>query len=402
MNKATLNPHAVIFGFISVFLTGLGLTIVTPLLPFMVAPYASTSHQATVVTLLAAAYAAALFVAAPVLGALSDRFGRKPVLLLSLVGAAVGYVIFGIGGSLWLLFIGRIIDGLTGGEIAALFAYFADITPPQQRTRYFGWISAVVGIGTALGPLIGGFLAGFGNSVPFFVGAAISLLNAVYGFFFMPETLDPAKRSFAIRLSHLNPFSQLHGLFLLPNVKRLLLAGFLLWLPNGSLQAIFSQLSLDSFSWQPAVIGLMFAMIGIMDILVQTFVMPSLLRVLNDKQITRLGMLSEINGYLLLLLSIPGKSPLFYSVGMILFSFGDAVFGPAYNGLLSKSANQAQQGQLLGGAQSIQALARVAGPLLGGQLYLFSHATPALMGILGIGTALFVLKTVVPPKVSTK
>lgn len=160
-----------------------------------------------------------VFLAAPVLGALSDRYGRRPVLISSLIGSALGYFIFGLGGALWVLFIGRLIEGLTGGEISAIFAYFADITSSNERTKYFSWISAVVGMGTALGPIIGGALATFGNSVPMYAGTVITLLNAIYGYFFMPECLEKSRRSSSISVRELNPFIQLSKVFSFKSVK---------------------------------------------------------------------------------------------------------------------------------------------------------------------------------------
>ena len=151
--NTTINKHALVFGFTSVFLIGLGLTIINPVIPFIVAKYTDNSQQqATAVTLLTSIYAFSMFLSAPILGALSDRFGRKIVLVSSLFGSAIGYFLFGLGGALWVLFLSRIIEGLTGGEISAILAYFADITTEENRTKYFGWISAVVGIGTASGP----------------------------------------------------------------------------------------------------------------------------------------------------------------------------------------------------------------------------------------------------------
>lgn len=183
--NTTINKHALVFGFTSVFLIGLGLTIVNPVIPFMVEQYTkNTQQQATTVTLLSAIYAFSMFLAAPMLGALSDRFGRKIILISSLFGSAIGYYLFGFGGALWILFLGRIIEGLTGGEISAILAYFADLTPIESRTKSFGWISATVGIGTAAGPLIGGFLAQYGPAIPLYVASFLSLSNAVYGYFF--------------------------------------------------------------------------------------------------------------------------------------------------------------------------------------------------------------------------
>jgi MFS transporter, DHA1 family, tetracycline resistance protein len=389
----SINKHALTFGLITVFLTGLGLTIVSPVLPFLVKTYTSSlSSQATAVTLLTSIYALSVFLAAPVLGALSDRYGRRPVLIISLIGSAFGYFIFGLGGSLWILFLGRTIEGLTGGEISAIFAYFADITSSNERTKYFGWISAVVGVGTALGPIIGGALATFGNSVPMYAGTVITLLNAIYGYFFMPESLEKSRRSFSISVRELNPFIQLSKVFSFKSVKWLLIAGFLVWIPNGSLQAIFSQFSIDTFAWQPIFIGLTFSIIGVLDIFSQTIIMPRLLKFLTDKKIALLGMISQIIGFILISISALTDFYFVFIVGMIFFGLGDSVFGPSFNGMLSKSVSDSEQGHILGGAQSIQSLARFIGPIIGGQLYsVVSHTTPAVMGVVLIGISTLVL-----------
>ncbi|WP_313466849.1 MFS transporter [Carnobacterium sp.] len=387
------NKHALIFGFISVFLTGLGLTIVSPVVPFLVNSYTrNPSSQATAVTLLTSIYAFSVFLAAPVLGAVSDRYGRRPVLIFSLIGSALGYFIFGLGGALWVLFLGRIIEGLAGGQISAILAYFSDITSQKERTKYFGWISAIVGVGTALGPVIGGVLANFGNSVPMYAGAIISLINALYGYFFMPESLEKAERSSNILAKQLNPFVQLSNVFSFKSVKWLLIAGFLIWIPNGSLQAIFPQFSIDLFAWQPVLIGLTFSIVGVLDIFSQALIMPRLLKCLTDKQIALLGMISEIIGYIFIAVSALTVYHPVFIIGMIFFGFGDSIFGPSFNGMLSKSVSTSEQGRIQGGSQSIQSLARVIGPIIGGQLYaIISHAAPAIMGVILIGVSASVL-----------
>lgn len=152
--EPTMDKHALIFGLISVFLIGIGFSIITPVIPFLVEPYVvHPNNQAIIVTLLISVYAVCMFFSAPILGALSDRFGRRPLLLFSLLGAAIGFLVFGIGGSLWVLFAGRIIEGITGGSISTIFAYFADITPKEQRTKYFGWVSAIAGVGSVMDQL---------------------------------------------------------------------------------------------------------------------------------------------------------------------------------------------------------------------------------------------------------
>ncbi|ETT45831.1 MULTISPECIES: MFS transporter [Paenibacillus] len=389
----SVDKHALIFGLISVFLCGIGFSIIMPVVPFLVQPYISNpGEQAIVVTLLTSVYAVCVFFAAPALGALSDKYGRRPLLLVCLLGSAIGYFVFGIGGALWVLFVGRIIEGITGGSIGTIFAYFADIIPPEQRTKYFGWVSAVVGVGTIIGPTLGGLLAKFGYSVPMYFGAIITLLNVLYGFFFMPESLDKNNRLKEITLVRLNPFTQLASILSIKNLKRLLVSAFLLWIPNGSLQAVFSQFTMDTFSWKPALIGLMFSIMGFQDILSQGFIMPKLLLKLSDKQIAILGMVSEIIGYSLIALSaLFSYYPLFIA-GMFIFGFGDSIFGPSFNGMLSKSVDSSEQGRIQGGSQSIQALARMIGPVIGGQIYVsLGHAAPAFMGMILIAAAISVL-----------
>lgn len=392
-SEQSIDKHALIFGLISVFLCGIGFSIITPVVPFLVQTYTSnTGEQAIVVTLLTSVYAVCVFFAAPGLGALSDKYGRRPLLLVCLLGSAIGYLIFGMGGSLWVLFVGRIIEGITGGSISTIFAYFADIIPREQRTKYFGWVSAVAGIGTIIGPTLGGLLSKFGYSVPMYFGAIVTLVNVVYGFLYMPESLNKNNRLKEITFVRLNPFTQLIDILSMKNLKRLLISAFLLWIPNGSLQAIFSQFTMDTFNWKPALIGLMFSIMGFQDIISQGFIMPKLLIKLSDKQIAILGMVSEIIGYSLIAASALFSFYPFLIVGMFIFGFGDSIFGPSFNGMLSKSVDSSEQGRIQGGSQSIQALARIIGPIIGGQIYIvLGHSAPAFMGMILIAVAIPIL-----------
>ncbi|HDX9651034.1 tetracycline resistance MFS efflux pump [Bacillus wiedmannii] len=391
--EKNIDKHALIFGLISVFLCGIGFSIILPVVPFLVQPYISSpEEQALVVTLLTSVYAVCVFFSAPALGVLSDKYGRRPLLLICLFGSAIGYLVFGVGGALWVLFAGRIIEGITGGSISTIFAYFADIIPPKQRTKYFGWVSAVVGAGTIIGPTLGGLLANFDHSVPLYFGAFITLLNVLYGMKYMPESLDKNNRLKEINVVRLNPFVQLANILSMKNLKWLLISAFLLWIPNGSLQAIFTQFTMDTFSWKPALIGLMFSIMGFQDIISQAFIMPKLLIKLTDKQIAILGMVSEIIGYSFIAASALFSLYPLLIVGMLLFGFGDSIFGPSFNGMLSKSVDSSEQGRVQGGSQSIQALARMIGPIIGGQIYVsLGHAAPAFMGMVLIVVAIAVL-----------
>ncbi|GAA0094030.1 MFS transporter [Clostridium perfringens] len=392
-NRDTVDKKAFIFGFMSVFLCGMGFSIISPVVPFLVEPYVSnTSEQAFFVTLLTSVYAVCVFFVAPGLGALSDRYGRRPILLICLLGSSIGYLIFGIGGSIWVLFLGRIIDGVTGGSISTIFAYFADITPKEERTKFFGWISAIAGIGAAIGPTLGGVLAKFGYAVPMYFGAIITLLNFIYGILYMPESLHENNRLKKITLVRLNPFTQLMSVLSMKNLKRLLISAFLIWIPNGSLQSIFSLFTMDTFNWTPTLIGLMFSIMGIQDIISQGLIMPKLLMKLSDVKIAILGMVSEIIGYALIAASAIFTFYPFFIVGMFIFGFGDSIFGPSFNGMLSKSADSSEQGRIQGGSQALQSLARIIGPILGGQIYVsLGHSSPAFMGIILIILAIPIL-----------
>ena len=391
--EQTIDKKALIFGLMSVFLCGIGFGIIAPVVPFLVQPYVNNpKDQAIIVIMLTSVYALCVFFAAPGLGALSDRYGRRPLLLICLLGSAVGYLVFGIGGTLWMLFAGRIIEGVTGGSISTIFAYFADITPKEQRTKYFGWISAVSGAGFVIGPTLGGLLARFGYSIPMYFGAIITLFNFIYGFFYMPESLNEKNRLKKITFMRLNPFTQLINILSMKKLKSLLIPAFLLWIPAGALQGVFSQLTIDTFNWQPAIIGLVFSIIGIQDVISQGFIMPKLLLKLSDVQIAILGMVSEITGYCFIAISALFSFYPVFIAGMFIFGFGDSIFGPSFNGMISKSADTGEQGRVLGGSQSVQALARIIGPVIGGQVYVsLSHAAPAFMGAILITAAVLIL-----------
>ncbi|MFC0233482.1 MFS transporter [Vagococcus entomophilus] len=393
-DKSFGNRHALIFGFVSVFLIAIGFSIVNPVVPFLVKPYVlDTKQQAFFVTLLTSVYAGCMFLSAPVLGAISDRYGRRPILLTSLLGSAIGLFIFGLGGKLWVLFLGRIIEGISGGSIGMIFAYFADITPSNQRTKYFGWASAIAGIGSVMGPTIGGILSSlFSNQVPFYFGAILTLVNVGYGAFFMPESLKEENRLLSLTLKKFNPFLQLAQVFSLKMVGRLLFSGLLLWIPNGAMQAILAQFIVDIFHSRALIIGFIFSIMGLQDIISQAFFMPQLLKKFHDRQIVYIGIFAEIVGYVCIGLSASFVSFPLFILGMFFFGFGDSVLSPAFNGLLSKSAQSNEQGSVQGGSQAVQSLARIIGPIAGGQAYLVvSQAAPAYFGVVFLLAAMFVL-----------
>lgn len=388
--EQSIDKKALIFGLTSVLLYGIGFGLTTPVVPFLVQPYVSSpENQAIVIALLNFAYAVCVFLAAPGLGALSDRYGRRPVLIICLLGSAAGYLIFGIGGALWILFVGRIIDGLTGGNISTILAYFADITPKDQRTKYFGWAGAASGIGFIIGPTLGGLIAKFDYSAPMYFGVIVTLLNVVYGAIYMPESLSKDHRLDKISLVRLNPFTQFASVFSIKNLKWIFIAIFLLGVPSGSLQTFFSQFAKDTFKWEPTTIGIVLSILGAMDIITQSLIMPKLLMKFKEARIAVLGMVSEIIAYGLIAASGIFSYFPFFIAGTIIFGFGDAIFGPAVNGIASNAVSSEEQGRIQGGSQSIQALSRIIGPILGGALYVsLGHSAPAVMGMILLAAAI--------------
>jgi MFS transporter, DHA1 family, tetracycline resistance protein len=234
------------------------------------------------------------------------------------------------------LFLGRIIEGLTGGSISTLFAYVADITPPAQRDQYFGTLGAATGVGFICGPLIGGLAAKFSYATPLYVGAALTFANVVYGYFFMPESLGAKCRTQAVPMAQLNPLKQLSAVFALGQVR--------------------------------------------------------LLPRFGEARVGVGAMLSEIVGYLLLALSARIASAPLLVIGFVLFGFGESSFGPSVAGLISRRVGPRDQGRVQGSNQSVEAVARMAGPLLGGQLYIsLGRSSPYVSSALLVTLALVAL-----------
>lgn len=368
--KAASRRPPILFLLATAFLFSMGLSLVFPVLPFVVAQYVPDPHrQATVIGWLAAIYALLTFFSSPVLGALSDAYGRRPVLILSLLGSAVGYLIFGLGGSLLALFLGRGIDGLTAGGLSALFGYVADTTPEEERGKVFGQIGAVIGAGFIIGPAIGGLLSHLGLSAPFYAAALVSVLNLLWGAFVLPESLSPERRTRHFDAAHLNPLRQLRGALASPVVRRLVGVSMLFILPFSLMQVAVTLLARDALGWGPGQVSTVFMVVGVCDIVAQGLLLPSLLRWLGDQGVARLGLGLGVVGMVGLALVSPlGSAALLY-LGVILFASGEGIFNASLAALLSSAVPGESQGQVQGGAQGFQSLAQVAGPLAGGALY---------------------------------
>ncbi len=399
MNSSRVSSGTVPFILITAFLNLAGVGIINPVVPFIAGQYVARADGAFTVALLFTTYSLCQFIAVPTLGALSDRYGRRPVLLVSLLGSAVGYFIFGLGGALWMLFLGRIIDGLTGGNIATIYAYGADITEPQDRTRFFGLLGASAGMGFVVGPALGGLIYNLTGSTaaPLYFAALVTLANTIWGFFVMPEVLLPERRDTSIDLARLNPFVQLRNVLVLPQL-RLLLVGVFLWtLAFAMLQSNLSYLTEDRLNWSPDATSAIFFVIGLMGIITQGMLIRRLLPRFGEARLAIGGFLSFIVGFLLIaVVALTGVAPILF-VAVVFTALGNGLITPSITGLLSQAVTMREQGRVQGGNQSVQALGRVLGPLWGGTVYgKLGPSAPYLSGAVGLTLAVLTVIAAIP------
>jgi DHA1 family tetracycline resistance protein-like MFS transporter len=372
MDKSILRNKPFLFILFTAFLAVMGIGIIIPVIPFIVAQYVDphqTNQIALYVGLLTSIYSFCQFFAAPVLGALSDKYGRRPILLLCLIGSAIGYILFGIGGSLTILFLSRIIDGITGGDISTAMAYVADVTKPQERGKYFGFIGATVGFGFIIGPSLGGLVSHISLSAPLYVAAGLTLFNVVYGYFFLPESLKKEHRMADFSIHHLNPFAQLQYIFKNQQLKFLMFIGFFYFFAFAQMQGIASVFFKDVLHFSPGNIGLYFLVLGIGDMFTQGYLSGKLLPKFGVLKLVLAGFL--ITAFAFAINAILPIFPfVFLSVIYILiYALGSGLFEPAFGGLVSAAASPSEQGRVQGASQSLQSLTRIIGPISAALLY---------------------------------
>lgn len=398
-SPAQLNPRAFAFVLTSAFLAVMGIGLIIPVIPFIVTRYLAGDEKAIAmwVGVLLSTYAVCQFFASPVLGALSDRVGRRPVLLLCLLGSAVGYVIFGIGGALWVLMLGRIIDGFTGGDIGTLFAYVGDITPPRERGQRFGMMGGVLGLGFIVGPTVGGLLSRVSIETPCYFAAGVTLLNALFGYFVLPESLRPENRKSTFTARDLNPFTQLAGVFAVPNQRNLFLTGFFYFLPFAQLIGIGGVFQKDVMRFDASQIGYVFLLIGIIDVVMQGFVSGKLIPRIGERNMVLLGFGTVGVSYVALALVPQYTSVIFFISSIACYAVGSGFFEPAMNALVSNSAGPESQGRIQGASQAMQSISRIIGPLTASFLYTYGAGTPyvvsAVLTVVGIGLLLALKST---------
>lgn len=364
-------------------LTTAGMTVVLPVLPFVVLRYvANPADLAVWVGILETINALCAFLVAPFLGRISDRFGRRPVIVVAGFGAALGFLLFGVGGAIWVLLLGRIVQGVTAGDLPALFAYLADITPPDKRARRFGVLGATAGIGTMVGPALGGTLAAIDVDLPVFVTAGLALTVAILSIFLLPESLAPDKRIATLDLRAVHPFAVFRGVFRRPELRGLMIGLILVGLPFGFFVNNFSVLALDAISWSPTAIGLLTACVGIIDIAIQGVLLGLLLPRIGERGVVVSGIVTQAIG----LVALAGVASLFaqpwlFVVGALTLAAGQGAAQATMDGLLSNAVADDEQGWIAGAAQSLNAAVGTVAPLVAGLLYAhIAHAAPYVLG----------------------
>jgi DHA1 family tetracycline resistance protein-like MFS transporter len=395
MDKSILKNKPFLFILFTGFLSILGIGVIIPVIPFIIGKYVDphkTNEIALYVGLMVSLYSFCQFFAAPVLGALSDKYGRRPILLLCLLGSIIGYILFGIGGSLTILFIARAIDGITGGDISTVIAYIADVTEPQERGKYFGIVGATIGLGFIIGPTVGGLVSGISLSAPVFLAAGLTILNMLYGYFVLPESLSQKNRMEDFSLHHLNPFVQLQYILKNNILKTLMIIGFFYFFAFSELTSIITVFFKDILHWTPGNIGFYFLVLGVGDMFTQGFLTGKLLPKFGPIKLVLCGFLLTGFAYFINAL-IPIFPYVFLSFAyIIIYAVGSGLFEPSFGGILSGVAGPQEQGRVQGASQSMQSVARMIAPLLAAFLYQFHPSLPWISCVLFslVGAALLV------------
>jgi MFS transporter, DHA1 family, tetracycline resistance protein len=385
--------------FLTIFVNLVGFGIIIPLLPF----YAETFGASPVVIgLLFAVFSLCQLVTAPALGDLSDRYGRRPILIFSLAGTVVSFVMLAVAHTVAMLFAARIVDGLSGGNISTARAYVADITEPKDRARAYGIIGAAFGLGFILGPALSGVLSGISYTAPIWAAAALTLVATVMAWLWLPETVHRARAGTG------NPFSYLPSLMHRPAVRRMLAIDFIYWLAFATFQTTFSLFVARRFGFGIATTGYFFAAFGILGAVVQGGMIRPVVKRLGDKPTFQVGLGFGVAG--LVFAAMAHSVPLF-AIALVPLALGIGFGHPTISSLVSQIAHADEQGRVQGAASAIESLGRTIGPIWGNAtLQQFGESTPYISAavfllltlLLSVGIHVSDHETAVPPLVPTR
>jgi MFS transporter, DHA1 family, tetracycline resistance protein len=360
---------ALAFIFVTIVLDMFALGMIIPVLPHLIEDFlgGDTAGAAKVYGVFGTVWALMQFLSMPVVGALSDRFGRRRVVLLSNLGLGLDYVLMALAPNLWWLFVGRVISGMTAASVSTGMAYVADITPPEKRSMAFGKVGVAFGLGFVLGPALGGLLGSVDPRLPFWVAAALSLANAAYGYFILPESLPPERRR-AFQWRRANPVGSLALLRRHPELSGLAGVVFLSNLAHVALPATFVLYAAYRYGWQERDVGLVMAGVGICSALVQGALVGPTVRRFGERRALLVGLACGAVGFLGYGLAPTGL--LFLAAVPVVALWGLA--SPAAQGIMSRHIGPTEQGALQGATGSLMGIATMIGPGLFAGIFAYS------------------------------
>jgi DHA1 family tetracycline resistance protein-like MFS transporter len=362
----TGDRRALGFILVTLALDAMGIGLILPVMPDLIAEVGGTGLAGAAVWggILAAAFAVMQFVFGPIVGALSDRYGRRPVLLVSLVVMCLDYLLMAVAGSIWLLLAARIIGGITAATQSTATAFIADITPPERKAARFGLVGAAFGAGFVLGPVIGGLLGEMGTRAPFVAAAALAGANALLGFLVLPETVtDRTRRPF--RLARANPLAAFRGMAGLPGGGRFLALFFLYEFAFIVYPAVWAYFGKAAFGWSPGMVGLSLALFGISVAVVQAGLIRLILARLGEAGTILWGLGFNLLAFVVIAMVRDGQLALW----LVPLTALGAVVTPALQAQMSKAAPDDRQGELQGVISSARSVAQILAPLAMTQIF---------------------------------
>jgi len=354
------------FIFVTLLIDVIGLGIIIPVMPKLINELTgdSISQASRDGGWLLLTYAAVQFLFAPVIGGLSDRYGRRPVLLASLFGFGVDYLFLAFAPTLGWLYVGRVIAGIMGASFTTGAAYIADISTPEKRAQNFGLLGAAFGLGFIIGPVLGGLLGQFGSRVPFMAAAGFSFVNWLYGYFILPESLKPENRR-TFDWARANPLGAFINLTKYPVIFGLIGALTLVYIALHAVQSNWSFYVIEKFGWDEAHIGYSLGAVGLLSAIVQGYLIRLILPKIGQKRGVYIGLLLYSIGFVLYAFATQGWMMYVFMIPYILGS----IAGPSLQGIISTQVNASEQGEVQGALTSLQSLTSIFGPLMMTQLF---------------------------------
>lgn len=369
---ASQKKSAIGFIFITLLIDFTGFGIIIPVLPRLIEELTGSGLSAAAVYggWLTVSYSVMQFISAPVLGGLSDRFGRRPVLLASLFGLGVDYIFLAFAPTIVWLFVGRILAGITGASFTTAQAYIADVSEPEKRAQNFGMVGAAFGIGFIVGPVIGGIFSQFGLRVPFLISAGLALVNWLYGYFILPESLALKNRR-AFDWKRANPIGSLLHIRKYPALTGLLAALFLLYISSHSVQSTWTFYTMEKFQWNETWVGYSLGFVGIVVGVVQGGLIRIIIPKIGQVKAVYYGLFLYVLGFVLFAFATQG-----WMMFAFMLPYGLAgIFGPAMQGLISNGVEANAQGELQGVTAGLMSATSIIGPLI--MTNLFAYFTNA-------------------------